>query len=255
MNASRAIALVVLSLACTSCVTTGRFEAVVAKQKEADSSNARLANELARARGDAQTSETKTKAQQDQIDVLTHMVDELTRERTALGTALDRTKAQARAAEFRAQVFRTLALRLKKMTDAGSLSFSLRDGRMVLSLPNDVLFDSGSSTLSKPGIEALKQVAAVLRELPKRRYQVAGHTDDVPIQTAQFPSNWELSTARATRVVKLLADEGVPQGVLSAAGYGEFDPVAPNDVAPSRARNRRIEITLVPNVDELVAVP
>lgn len=76
-----------------------------------------------------------------------------------------------------------------------------------------------------------------------------------PIQTAGFPSNWELSTRRAVEVVHFLVGQGVQPGMLSAAGYGEFDPVEPNDTAPNKAKNRRIEISLQPNINELVAVP
>jgi chemotaxis protein MotB len=98
-------------------------------------------------------------------------------------------------------------------------------------------------------------VAVIFRSIGDRKFQVAGDTDNVPIHTERFPSNWELSTARAVEVVRYLIAQGVRPDVLSAAGYGEFDPVASNDDASSRARNRRIEITLQPNIDELVAVP
>ena len=104
-------------------------------------------------------------------------------------------------------------------------------------------------------LTTVKQVAAGLKTLPTRRFQVAGHTDNVPIQTARFSSNWELSTARAVQVARFLVAQGVKPEELSAAGYGEFDPIAPNAEPSGRARNRRIEITLQPNIDELVAIP
>jgi chemotaxis protein MotB len=163
-------------------------------------------------------------------------------------------KAQA-AADARLATFRQLALKLHKMIDAGELSIALRDGRMVIRLPNDVLFDSGQTDLKPAGQAALRSLANVLKTLPDRRFQVAGHTDNLPIQTARFPSNWELSNGRAVQVVHYLIAQGMRPEMLAAAGYGEFDPVAPNDTAASRAKNRRIEITLQPNIDELVAVP
>jgi chemotaxis protein MotB len=163
-------------------------------------------------------------------------------------------KAQA-AADARAKLYKELALKLKKMTDAGQLRVSLRDGKIILALPNDVLFDSGKNEVKPQGKTAIMQLAKVLVTLKDRRFQVAGHTDNVPIHTAQFPSNWELSTSRAVEVVKILIAEGMPVKSISAAGYGEFDPIAPNDTAESRAKNRRIEITLQPTVDEFVAVP
>ncbi len=81
------------------------------------------------------------------------------------------------------------------------------------------------------------------------------HTDDQPIRYSGFPSNWELSTARALAVVNLLTKSGMRPETLSAAGYGQFDPVQPNDGSENKAKNRRTEITLQPNIDELVALP
>jgi chemotaxis protein MotB len=141
------------------------------------------------------------------------------------------------------------------MVDAGQLKIATRNGRLVLQLSNDVLFDSGQVAVKPAGKDALQQVAAVFKTLTGRTFQVAGDTDDVPIKTLRFPSNWELSTARAVEVVRFLIAQGVDPHALSAAGYGEFDPVASNEMADGRAKNRRIEITLQPNLDELVAAP
>jgi chemotaxis protein MotB len=163
-------------------------------------------------------------------------------------------KAQA-AADARAQLFKQLAMKFHKMIDSGQLKVRLRDGRMVIELANDVLFDSGQTTFKPEGQKAIADVAAVLRTIDRRRFQVAGHTDNVPITTAKFTSNWELSTERAVVVVRYLISRGLRPDLLSAAGYGEFDPVAPNDSPANKAKNRRIEITLQPNIDELVGIP
>jgi chemotaxis protein MotB len=189
-------------------------------------------------------------------------VDQLLSTKGALASSLadararmeELRRAQA-AADARAALFRDLALRLKKMVDAGELEIKLRSGRMVLALPTDVLFDSGKAKLSSRGREAIAQVSGVLATLKDRRFQVAGHTDTDPIRYSGFESNWELSSARALSVVKVLVDAGMNAATLSAAGYGEFDPVALNDSVEQKAKNRRIEITLQPNIDELVAVP
>jgi chemotaxis protein MotB len=126
---------------------------------------------------------------------------------------------------------------------------------MVLQLSNDVLFDSGRMDLKPAGQKTLKQVAQVLAQLTGRKLQVAGHTDNVPIRGGRFASNWELSSGRAVSVVRFLIEQGVKPEVLSAAGYGEFDPVMPNETAEGKAKNRRIEVVLQPNLDEMVAVP
>lgn len=188
--------------------------------------------------------------------------DRLLKEKGALASSL--TEARARldelrraqsAAEARAKLYQELALKLKKMLDAGDLTITLRDGRMVLLLPNDVLFDTGRTEIKPAGKAALEQVAAVMKTIGGRDFQVAGHTDTVPIATARFPSNWELSTARALAVVHVLVAQDVRPEVLSAAGYGEFDPVASNETNDGKRKNRRTEISLVPNIDEMVAVP
>jgi chemotaxis protein MotB len=197
-----------------------------------------------------------------ELERLGKNVDQILQEKGTLSKALDDAKtrleelrkAQA-AAEARAQLFQQFVQKFKKMIDAGELKIVTRNGRLVLQLSNDVLFDSGQTVLKPAGKDALVQIAQVLKTVAGRKFQVAGNTDDVPIQTARFPSNWELSTARAVEVVKLLVAKGVDPKSLSAAGYGEFDPVASNDVPDGRAKNRRIEITLQPNLDELVAAP
>lgn len=126
---------------------------------------------------------------------------------------------------------------------------------MVIVLPTDVLFDSGRVEI-KPGARAgLHRVAAVLKTLEKRHLQVAGHTDDVPISTPRFPSNWDLSAGRALVVANLLVDDGVAPEMVSAAAYGQFDPVGDNKTNEGRSRNRRIEITLMPEIDTQVALP
>jgi chemotaxis protein MotB len=188
--------------------------------------------------------------------------DSLLAEKGSLASALadakarleELRKAQA-AAEQRAALFRQLALKFHNMIDAGQLKVVLRNGRMVLQLANDVLFDSGRTDVKASGKVALAQVATILKTISDRHFQVAGDTDNVPIQTALFPSNWELSTRRAVEVVHFLVAQGMRPEILSAAGYGEFDPIASNDSPDGRAKNRRTEITLEPNINELVAVP
>jgi chemotaxis protein MotB len=189
-------------------------------------------------------------------------VDQLLSAKGVLASSLEQARARLEelrraqaASEARASLFQDLALRLKRMVDAGELQIFLRSGRMVLALPADVLFDSGKSKLGARGRQALSDVGAVLGTLRGRRFQVAGHTDDEPIRFSGFVSNWELSTQRALEIVAFLVKTGMPPEALSAAGYAEFDPVSPNDTPEGKAKNRRIEITLQPNIDEFVYVP
>jgi chemotaxis protein MotB len=189
-------------------------------------------------------------------------VDELLAAKGVLTSSLEQAsrrleelrRAQA-AADARAHLLRDIAYRLKRMVDSGDLRIVLRSGRMVLALPNDVLFDSGKAEVKRRGKETLSAIAAVLSTLPQRRFQVAGHSDDQPIRQAAFASNWELSAARGLAVLAILIESGMRPEALSAAGYGEFDPAQPNDSPEHRTLNRRIEIVLQPNIDELVSVP
>jgi len=189
-------------------------------------------------------------------------VQELAGERGTLTAALAETRAkleelarQQAAAEARAAQFRDLVARFQKLAEAGQLRVVARDGRMLIELPNDVLFDSAKTELKPAGRAALAEVGKVLKTLPDRRFQVAGHTDDVKIRGPRFASNWDLSTARAVEVVRLLVEQGVRQETLSAAGYGEHAPVASNETPEGRAKNRRIEIALVPDLAEMVRIP
>jgi chemotaxis protein MotB len=179
---------------------------------------------------------------------------ELARSLAETKAALEEARKAKAAAEARAAFFKQLTLKFQKMIDAGSLSIVLRNGRMVLQMSTDVLFDSGKTEIKSGGQAALKQLAAILKTIPGRNFQVAGHTDNVAIHTAEFPSNWELSTSRAVNVVRFLVAEGMTPDSLSAAGYGEFDPVVKNTNVKTRGKNRRIEITLQPDISELIDI-
>jgi chemotaxis protein MotB len=256
----------VVSLVLSACVPQGKYDEAV---KSGDTARTELQRTQVgfeeRAREDQRRISVLTDdlARHDKImgDLEAHVAESDARAE-ALKASLDATSAadaQLRraqgAAVARAELYRQLAFRLKSMIDARELSIVLRDGRMVLRMPNDVLFDSGSVVVKPAGLKALGVIAGVLKSVPDRRFQVAGHTDTVPIATPRFASNWDLSTARAVEVVRVLATHGLRQPLLSAAGYGEFDPVASNDSNDGRAKNRRIEIAVQPNINELVILP
>jgi chemotaxis protein MotB len=169
---------------------------------------------------------------------------------------LEEAKRAVQEAQERGKMLEDLQTKFKRMIDAGHLKVTTRHGRVVLQMRNDVLFDKGEADVKPEGKQALSEIATTLRGVGAKRFQVAGHTDNEPITSDKkkdFPTNWELSTARAIAVVKLLVGAGVDPSTLSAAGYGPYDPVAPNGAADGQAKNRRIEITLVPNVAGLVA--
>ncbi len=287
LHSTRSILALVLMATTGACVTTGTFNKKVAELDKLRADHDRTAAEREKDlkaeidRLKAQISDDDGKisaltAERDDLNKklddttvlagelrarlqkLGQNVDKLTSEKGQLAQVLADAKArleelrkQKAAAEARAATFRNLVARLKSMIDAGKLKVVIRNGRMLIALPNDVLFDSGKTNIKPDGQAALAQVAKVLAAIPDRNFLVAGDTDDVPIHTARFPSNWELSTARAVEVTKFLIANGMRPQVLAAAGYGEFDPVAPNDSPEHRAQNRRIEIVLQPNLADL----
>ncbi len=162
----------------------------------------------------------------------------------------DLARAQAQS-EARAAQFRKLVAQFRKMTEAGKLKVEIRDNRMIVSLGDKILFDPGKTQIKKEGADTLKQVTAILKDVQGRDFQVAGHTDNTPIRSARFRSNWDLSTARAVEVVNFMVGSGMESGRLSAAGYADQAPLGSNDTPDGRTKNRRIEITLMPNLDDL----
>lgn len=125
----------------------------------------------------------------------------------------------------------------------------LRD-KLSLSMVEKILFDSGSAEIKKDGEKVLERVGAILKKVKDKQIKVEGHTDNVPISVRlrkRFPTNWELSTARATNVLRYLQETaGIDPRMLIATGYAEYKPVKSNDTEEGRAKNRRIEIVLIP---------
>lgn len=161
---------------------------------------------------------------------------------------LDRRKA---AAEKRVAAYKDMLSRFQQLIDAGTLKVKIADGRMVVELATDILFGSGSAKLSEAGLQAVTEVATVLQSIPDKRYQVEGHTDNVPIKTNQFPSNWELASARALTVVRAMLEAGLEPQRVSAASFGEYQPVSSNAEDEGKAQNRRIEIVVLPDLEGL----
>lgn len=182
---------------------------------------------------------------------LNKLVKGYTGEIDAMEAALAEAAAREARAAKRIEEFNSMLRQLKSMIDAGKLKVRIVRNKMVIELPEAVLFPSGRAALKKDGVKILAEVGPVLASLKGRSFQVGGHTDNVPIKTKRFPSNWELSGARAIDVTKLLIEYGVPADRISAAAYADTQPVASNDTKEGRAQNRRIEIALVPNLDEL----
>ena len=148
-----------------------------------------------------------------------------------------------------AQRAKGLEEEMRSGLESRDVTISNLQGKLTVNIIDRVMFDSGEAILKPDGESVLRKIAAVLAAHPELKIQVVGHTDNVPIRT-RFPSNWELSTARALAAVHFLTEKaGVDPRRVGAAGYGEYRPIADNATAEGRARNRRIAITVLP--DEL----
>jgi chemotaxis protein MotB len=135
---------------------------------------------------------------------------------------------------------------------ADELSVYIKNGNVYVSLEEKLLFKSGSDVVNPKGKEALKSLAKVLNSTKDITVMIEGHTDNVPIKTSQFKDNWDLSTARATSVVRILTnDYGFDPNRITASGRGKFHPILTNETAPGRAGNRRTVVSLSPDLSGL----
>lgn len=188
--------------------------------------------------------------------------EELDAQLTQLSGKLDASReelaalrAQRAEVEKRIAAIEDIRQQFAQMVDTGQLQVTSRRGNLVLALPAEVLFPPASATLERKGEIALLQVGGILKQFGDRRFLVVGHTDNLPIKSNTFRDNWELSAARALTVTRVLVEAGMKPENLIAAGAGEHDPVADNGNAKERARNRRIDIVLLPALSELPPLP
>jgi chemotaxis protein MotB len=249
-------AVLTMGLACEH--SRENYEARGRRIQELEGQLAECTRNYEQAQEEITTLTAENAAMVEQIRALGGDVSQLRSRAGQLSADLEAARARAeelarreRQQQERLAAFRTMLCRFRAMIESRQLRVRIVRGRMVIELPSNILFPSGSADLSDAGEGALNQVAAVLREIPNRDFQVAGHTDNEPIRRSRFTSNWELSTVRALEVVQYLEEVGVDHARLSAAGYSEFAPIASNDNETGRTENRRIEIVLMPNLDEL----
>jgi chemotaxis protein MotB len=252
------------------------WQAQLAKYGELSAHDAKLQKEQVQASADLektqkQVAQLKEQLQKTGVDLeaLNQQLEQTGTQNKTLEKNLDELKQalkeyQARAAQLERirQRFELLRDKLKKLTELG-LKVEIRRNRMVIRLPGDVLFASGDDKLRPDGKKVLDAVADVIRndkQLAGRYFQVAGHTDNNPLKGGRFGDNWGLSAMRAREVLTyLIAPNGTKVGGggldpnrLHAAGYGDTDPVAKNDSNEGRQQNRRVELVLMPDVEEML---
>ncbi len=222
-----------------------------AKLADANAQIADLEGKLAQTQSDLATMEDLKRAAEDELAEALSSRSKLKESIDDMRQALVELNQRRAVAEARVNEYKKFLARFKPLIDAGKLDLKIIDGRMVLRLPTDILFASASARLSKDGKDAITEVGKVLATIKDREFQIEGHTDNDPIRTKTYRNNWELASDRAYNVLKTLLDAGVRPNQLSAASFGEHKPAASNKTKEGKAKNRRIEIIVVPDLSEL----
>jgi chemotaxis protein MotB len=186
-------------------------------------------------------------------DALKKYTESLEKDNQVLQARVSELTSKAEKAEQlerATQTYQDLQKKLEREIQDGQIQLTEMKNRLTMTLVDKILFSSGSADVSKDGKLVLDKVITILKDITDKRIQVEGHTDNVRIFSSvrtRYPTNWELSTARATQVVRYLQEEGgLDAKLLSATGYSEYQPIAPNDSDENKAKNRRIEIVLLP---------
>ncbi len=247
------LALTVLSLA-PGCKAKKLEEQLAKVQGQLDDTERQLAEQ--KRQNTELTSENQTYQEriaelEGELTQVNAQLTELAEKQGVTMKELAELRAEKAKREKELSVYKSLFDQLKKLVDDGTIEVGFRKGRMVVKLSNAILFDSGKSKLRPEGLDAVAKLVPALNSVGKRDFLVAGHTDNVPIKTAKYKSNWELSTARAVTMVKTMIEDGYPPKQIGAAGFGEYDPVADNDSPDGKELNRRIEIILMPQLGEI----
>jgi chemotaxis protein MotB len=230
MNRQIQIGIAVLAAAfiTSGCVSTGTFEKMQAGKNE----------EI------KMLQQQKTALEQDNAALKQQNASNLQQ----VGSLEQQKAALLAVSQQRQQQYDALVKDLSKEVEKGQLQVRQYKDMLTVDLAEQIFFDSGRATLKAGGKDVLKKVGDALKGYENKIIRVVGYTDNVPITKPlqdKFPTNWELSVARATNVVRYLQEVGVPPERMVASGRGEYDPVAPNDTPEGRQKNRRIEIMLI----------
>ncbi|MBW1685076.1 MAG: OmpA family protein [Deltaproteobacteria bacterium] len=238
------------------CVTQGSHREIVAERDQLLAEKMRLEERVRRLEASSESLGAERVALLEELDDLHEAQASLETDVRRLRKAeaeLSETLA-VRSAEFESrgeevgrlrETYEGLVADLEGEVATGQIEIQqLREG-LRLNLTQEVLFSSGSAEVNAGGRIVLTKVAERVRGIP-HEVEVQGHTDNMPIHSERYPTNWELAGARASRVVRFLEEQGVAPDRLCAISHGEYVPVAPNDSDAGRAKNRRIEITLKP---------
>lgn len=248
----------IVTIMSTSCVAKRKYLDARANADQLRADSVRLASELATQSDNISNLQKSNSSLEQQISNVKRQMDSANR--TSAGAlALSQNRLETLQALIDQQRKTTSDLR-QKMNDAlkgfnsNELSVSVKNGKVYVSLQENLLFPSGSAVVNPKGKQALGKLAGVLTINPDINVNIEGHTDSIPIR-ARYEDNWALSVARATSIVRILTnDYGIEPLRIIASGHSQYDPVDTNTTKEGKARNRRTEIILSPKLDELYKI-
>jgi chemotaxis protein MotB len=241
--ASIFLSIFVMALFCSGClVAESKY------LKKADEAN-QLSQQVA-------SLDKENKDLKDQVKSLTEQKEDLSQAVANLEAGSDRLKAnlsqitkKTQEVEKASNTYQNLLKEMKSEIAQGQVTIKELKGKLTMDVVDKILFASGEAKVKKEGIEVLSRVVEILKTVKDKNIRIEGHTDNVQITSKlakTYPTNWELSAARAINVSKYLQEQGIDPTILSATAFGEYQPVADNATPEGRAKNRRIAIILLP---------
>ena len=291
MRFIRIILLAILGLTLTTgCVTTKKYEARLSDINALNTENTQLSEKLQNTEENLRKEKATREALETDVARLRAEKEELMRTNELLLTAnkdinksvaeisreklmaikekdriidgltqekMNAIKERDRVIEEQKHSYDNVVSELTEEIKKGEIAVRQLKDKLTLTMVEKILFDSGKADIKTNGKKVLDKVAEILKTISDKQIRIEGHTDNVPIGPVlaeKFPTNWELSTSRATTVVRYLQEKGVSPAFLNAAGYSEYRPVESNETDEGKAKNRRIEIVLIP-LDKESAAP
>lgn len=241
------VSIFVMSLFCSGClVAESKY---IKKSEEADSLTQQLATVTAQRDDLDKVLKSKTDDLSKTVSESRTKIADLEAENTKLKDNVAQLMQKSQEVEKTSNTYKNLVQEMKGEIAQGQVTITELKGKLTMDVVDKILFDSGESAVKKEGHDVLNRFVEILKTVKDKNIRIEGHTDNVKITTKLakiYPTNWELSAARAINVSKYLQQQGIDPKILSATAFGEYQPLADNSTAEGRAKNRRIAIILLP---------
>lgn len=237
----------IMTLFCSSClVAESKY---IKKSEEVDNLKKELATVTSQRDELDKVLKSKTDDLSKTVTETRKKIADLEAENTKLKENVAQLQTKSQEVEKASNTYKELVQEMKGEIAQGQVTITELKGKLTMDVVDKILFDSGESKVKKEGLEVLDRVVEILKNVKDKNIRIEGHTDNVQITSrlAKFyPTNWELSAARAINVTKYLQQQGIEPSILSSTAFGEYQPLADNSTPEGRAKNRRIAIILLP---------